>query len=343
MIHLRILLAAVAVTFASALALASSVQAHDCGARIQSIQDVGSADNIQDCLRTGQTYGVTIGAVVAGVGVVIAIVGLPGRRPAPPPRPASPPPPVQRREPEPPHHADPCFDQQVRHTTARAGARTTFNALQTLRTQRGYLESLWESTRETGYLSAVVDVGMMAGSLWTKPLAAGLGMTLAKQALAQKAAESVLKALGKELAKDLIKHLEDQHIDWIDVLGKAGESRTKSLATEMIKEQLTKIEFDRMAAELAGTGKVPDLAAIEKDFSGPIGDAAGQMVDIVKLGSSTMKVSEKLEAIRKAISTVDDHVFTAEERWESAVNEMDLAHDSLNRCRDLHGAAGGQA
>src|SRR5947209_2985752 len=81
---------------------------------------------------------------------------------------------------EPPHHADPCFDQQVRHTTARAGARTTFNALQTLRTQRGYLESLWESTRETGYLSAVVDVGMMAGSLWTKPLAAGLGMTLAK-------------------------------------------------------------------------------------------------------------------------------------------------------------------
>ena len=138
-------------------------------------------------------------------------------------------------------------------------------------------------------------------------------------------------------------NLEDQQIDWIDVLGKAGESRTKSLATEMIKEQLTKIEFDRMAAELAGTGKVPDLAAIEKDFSGPIGDAAGQMVDIVKLGSSTMKVSEKLEAIRKAISTVDDHVFTAEERWESAVNEMDLAHDSLNRCRDLHGAAGGQA
>jgi len=343
MIQLRIVLAAAAVAFASALALASPVQAHDCAARIKSLQDVGSSDNIQDCLRTGQTYSVTIGAVVAVVGVVIAFVGLPGRRPAPPPRPASPQPPVQRREPEPPHHADPCFDQQVRFTTARTGARTTFNALQTLRTQRGYLDSLWESTRETGYLSAVVDIGMMAGSLWTKPLAAGVGVTLAKQALAEKAAESVLKALGKELAKDLIKHLEDQHIDWIDVLGKAGESRTKSLAIELIKEQLTKIEFDRAAAELVGTGKVPDLAAIEKDFSGPIADAAGQMVDVVKLGSSAMKVAEKLEAIRKAISTVDDHIFTTEERWESAVNEMDLAHDSLNRCRDLHGPAGGQA
>ena len=67
------------------------------------------------------------------------------------------------------------------------------------------------------------------------------------------------------------------------------------------------------------------------------------MVDVIKLGSSTMKVAEKLEAIRKAISTVDDHIFTAEERWESAVNEMDLAHDSLNRCRDLHGPGGKQA
>lgn len=135
--------------------------------------------------------------------------------------------------------------------------------------------------------------------------------------------------------------MEDQHIDWIDVLGKAGESRTKSLAKDLIKDQLTKLEYDRAAAELAATGKLPDIVAIEKDFAKPISEALGQTMDIVNLGSSTLKVSEKLEAIRKAISTVDDHIFTAEERWESAVNEQDLAHDSLNRCRDLHGAGGG--
>lgn len=188
MIRLRILPAAAVVTVASAFALASPVHAHDCAARIQSLPDVNSPDNIQDCLRTGQTYGVAIGAVVAGVAVVIAVVGLPGRGPAPPPRPATPQPPVQRREPEPPHHADPCFDQQIRSTTARTVTRTIFNALQTLRTQRAYLESLWESTRETGYLSAVVDIGLMLGSLWTKPAAAVLGATLAEQAMLEKAA-----------------------------------------------------------------------------------------------------------------------------------------------------------
>ena len=337
----RLLFAATAITFAAALALATPVQAHDCATRIQSVQDVSNPGNVQDCMRTGQTYSVAIGTVVAGAGVVIAIVGLPGRVPSPPPRPATPPQaPVQRRDPEPPQqqpHTDPCFDQQVRFATARTSARTSFATVQTLRTQRGYLESLWESTRETGYLSGVVDIAMMAGSLWTKPVAAAIGVTLAKQTALKKLGESMLKVLGKHLANDLIKHLEDQHVDFSDLLAKAGEARTKSLAMDLIKEQLTKIEFDRAAASLAGTGKVPNLAEIEKEFSGPITDVVSQTLSVVSIGSSVMKNVEKLEAIRKLISMVDDHIFAADELWQSAVNEMDLASDSLNRCREMHG------
>src|SRR5207244_12869810 len=110
----RLLPVAVLMVGAAALALATPVHADDCSQQLRSIQDLGKAASVQDCMRTGQTYGVAVGVVVGTAGVVIAVVGLPGRTPVPPPRPAVPPqPPARRRAPEPPppHQADPSFDR----------------------------------------------------------------------------------------------------------------------------------------------------------------------------------------------------------------------------------------
>src|SRR5207248_2300148 len=126
--------------------------------------------------------------------------------------------------------------------------RTAFTTLQTLRTERAYLDELWEDTRQTGYLSAVVDVAMMAGSLWAKPagtfatklaeetLAQGAVKGMTKEILLPKIAETLIKSVGKGLAKTLVKHLEDQAIDWSELVGKAGEARLSSAAKDLIKD-----------------------------------------------------------------------------------------------------------
>ncbi len=350
---LRLLPAAGLMVAAVALALATPAHADDCSQQLQSIQDLGKAASVQDCMRTGQTYGVAVGVVVGTAGVVIAVVGLPGRTPVPPPRPAVPQqPPAARREPEPQpqRHADPCFDQQTRYTVARTTARTAFNTLQTLRTERAYLDGLWEDTRQTGYLNAVVDVAMMAGSLWTKPagtfatklaertLAQGAVKGMTKEILLPKIAETLMKAVGKELAKDLVRHLEDQNIDWSDLVGKAGEARLSSVAKDLIKDQLTQLEYDRQLSALTGTGGLPDRDLISK-FTSPVVETVDKLFSVGKLGASALKAHEKLDEIRKAISSVDDHITQMDEIWRNEVDETDLAQDSLNRCRDLHGPA----
>jgi hypothetical protein len=356
--RLKLLIVAACLAAAAALAFVVPAEADDCASKVHGIQDVGNPQNVQDCLRTGQAYSVTIGAVVAGVGVAIAVAGLPGGRSPAPPRVTQPQPPAARREPEQPsqsqQHADPCFDQQTRFTTAQTMAKTHFSALQTLRTQRAYLESIWESTRETGYLSSVVDLAMLAGSVFAKPAAALAGVTLAKQTLWTKVGEAMLKSLGKEMAKDVVKFGEDQGIDWSDLAAKpigitqtpqgpampVPQGGTGKLYTELIKKALTQLELDRITREMTGSGKLPDVSVIESTYSGPISDALGNTFSILTMGTSVFKVSDKLAAIRKAISKLDDHVSQCEDLWESAVNELDLAGDSLNRCRALHLPAG---
>lgn len=70
-------------------AAASPAAADDCASLVQTIGDLANEFKVQDCLRTGDNYGRTIGLVIGGAGVVIAAGGLvkPNRPPKQPPPP----------------------------------------------------------------------------------------------------------------------------------------------------------------------------------------------------------------------------------------------------------------
>jgi hypothetical protein len=357
--------AAVLLTAAAGLTFAHVVEANDCATLITGVQDLNNSSNIQDCIRTGQSYGMTVGIVVAVVGVVIGLVGLPSRRPLipPAPRPPAQPQPPADQEPKPDPHqkpVDPCAPAARHQAAALSASLATGSALQILRSQRTYLDLLWEQTRESGFWSATFDLATLAGSAFTKPVAAGMGIAIARQSLASKVAEAGLKALGKELAKDLVKHLEDQGIDFSDlalkplggVQSKEGPQWVPSGASgkfyaEKIKDALTQLELNRTARRMLGTGEIasgaetgPLKRLIENNYSGPISEVIGHTVSVAMMGNGIFKSHEKLDAILKAIRVVDDHVIQLELRFEDTQDQLHQAVDELNRCRQFNPAPG---
>ena len=357
--------AALCLMIGGALTFAQPAQANDCGTLITGIQDLNNPANIQDCIRTGKSYGTTLGIIVAVAGVVIGLVGLPSRRPLTPsdPQPPAPtqPPAVEKPKPDPRSKPDPCAPAAQHRADALAASHSTGSALQILRSQRAYLDMLWEETRESGFWSATFDLATLAGSALTKPVAAGVGIAIARQTLGAKVVEAGLKALGKELAKDVVKHLEDQGINFDDLALKPlgglqtkdgpqwvpGSGASGKFMAEKIKEALTQSELTRNARRILGTGELaggaetgPLKKMIENNFSGPISEVIGNTMSVVMMGNGIFKTHEKLDAILKSIRVVDDHVIQLELHFEDTQTQLHEAVDELNRCRQLNAAPG---
>jgi len=358
--------AALFLVIGGALTFAQLAEANDCGTLITGIQDLNNAANIQDCIRTGQSYGTTLGIIVAIAGVVIGLVGLPSKRPLTPPEPRPPAPaqPPVEQKPKPdsqPKPADPCAPAVQRRADALSATLSTGSALQILRSQREYLDTLWEQTRESGFWSATFDLATLAGSAFTKPVAAGMGVAIASQTLGRKVVEAGLKALGKELAKDVVKHLEDQGINLDDLALKPlggvqtkdgpqwvpGSGASGKFMAEKIKEALTQSELTRNVRRILPTGEIaggaetgPLKKMIENNYSGPISEVIGNTMSVVMMGNGIFKSHEKLEAILKSIRVVDDHLIQLELHFEDTQNQFHEAVDELNRCRQLNPGPG---
>lgn len=337
---------ALAVTFlgfGAWLALTGVARADNCDLKI----------NPSDCQNTAWTIGVVTTIAAAAAGAAVASGGLGGGTKTEP-TPSTPP---EEESAKPDASADPCAEEETRLQTASVRARTLASSMQIMDANIEALEEAWENSRQAGYYTASIDLGFLAGSVWTKPLQGLLGSQAIKQTLAQKVIESGLKAFGKELSKDLVRHLQDQGINWEDLALKAVGSASGRDASgaipmgpptgasgkayfEIIKKALTDmkvLELQRQAVGPGGSLSKPVLDAIrrnvETDFSGPLTDGFSQAISVYQMGEGVFKSTKKMDAIRAALRTARDKRFEAEQRWEDARDEMELARHALNLCR----------
>lgn len=353
---LRLVLATAAVVLGAAVASATPAVASDCGNRIHSLQDINTQGNINDCMQTGAAYSATIGAVVAGVGVVIAVVGLPGGRgagtPTAPAQPQPPQPQSPRPSPEEPkpddstrsHPPDPCADRVTRVEIAGASSRILFSGVQTLRDQAAYFNREWENARQAGFWSATYDIATMAGPILAAPVAKAVAKMTGevivevalKDTIKARVVEAALKSLEGMLGKDLLNSLAEQDIDWKDPAAVAKLARST-------KDEITRIQMAKAVKGWAVRGK--DLAfdpayesvkhLVEESVAGPITEVIPQVASLLSIGYGMFESHERMEAIHAILNQVEDHLTRLEGRWEDAVNGLDLATAALAHCRDL--------
>ncbi|MCW3479218.1 hypothetical protein OL229_06515 [Neisseriaceae bacterium JH1-16] len=266
---------------------------------------------------------------------------------------------------EPP--SGPCADEQMRMGLASLSARALSDQLQNLRHLQEVLDWQFIHADETAYLSGVTDAVL----LWESAMAKELGVKAADkigqtilQKIAAKSIEAALKALGKEAFKDLVRHLESQHIEWTDLFWKANTDRTKKSVLEAAKQFLTMRQMqmylkaglraddslsgmftpDGKFVVRAGTGNYAQAyekirKEVESNY-GAIFDTLGNLHSLYNLESSALDNQSKLEDLRAEAKKVQDQTLLMQLKVDKAMEEMDLARSALNYCHQIHPEAG---
>jgi hypothetical protein len=239
---------------------------------------------------------------------------------------------------------------------ARTISRASHVGLQELRRIRNLLEMEWEFTREASYLSGVIDVGFLLGSVWTKPVE-GLkrfaGRAIAEKVIGNQLIAASVKALGKEVTKDITKAMLEQNIAWEDLVLKPGvgvsvaggvpvpDGWFKKLIQQKIEESVTRDTMSNLMGQgLRASG--PAAAAYEQtrnkvveQLAKPMADWVGNWLSLATMGAGAISGRKKLAAIREQMSQIDAQIFEVEQIFEDAVHELDLARSALEHCLQL--------
>ncbi|HEX9694864.1 MAG TPA: hypothetical protein VGB64_00960 [Actinomycetota bacterium] len=312
------------------LLLAGAALADNCDLRI----------NPGDCQNTAWTVGTIATVAAAGAGAAAAAGALNGKPDEEPP----------------PEKPDPCAAEEGRLEAARYESRLINAALQDFRGLMNMLETMYEDTRQASYLSGVVDVGFIAGSVWGKPAGAAAGaLGWAGKAAAEKLIGNALLAAGikgvtKEMVKDAIRSMEDMDIKVEDLAAKPLKDAAKKAFTqklgeyiankkmgEFLKNGLRASDFRGVTFSVRYAGAFEKIRdSVTKNYAQPLADFVGNAMSLYSMGESAWSGAKKLEAIRGEMSRVRQQTFDLESRFEDALFELDLANDSLRHCREYN-------
>lgn len=320
------------------------------------------------CFRLAQT---NIGAATGSSMGAGGAAGAAGVTVVPPPAQPVPPaesPPIE----QPPagdergKNLDPCADASDRVDRARGNARAAHLSLQEFRRIRNMLEMEWEHTRESSYLSGVVDVGFLAGSVWAKPGAAGVrallgdawGTRAGTRLIESELFAAGVKAFGKETMRDIFKGLTEQEIKYLDLalkpggVGKIGDVPVpdgwlkkflqQKLEESLIRRTMNDAMQQGLRATGEGIGKYEAMRKLVQDtYAKPLADFFGNFMSVMSMSAGAFSGAKKLAALRENMRFIDDQIFEVEQLFEDATSEWDIAKAALQHCRELHPVGGG--
>lgn len=235
---------------------------------------------------------------------------------------------------------DPCQAEMDRMAAASANSHALQASLQQLRAMRDTLEQQRELARESGYMNASVDLAATAAP-WLA------GTTLAPGAALM---VNVLRGMGGEVLKDLSNFALDQGVDLqglvsagvgVSTVGPDGTpiAGTGGASQQALGELIKKFLMSRAKNQLAKSGAAVTesaLKSLEENMAGPLSDMFGNLVSLGSIGSGVMDVSRTLAQFDSYIDKIRSTISSAEQSFDSALQEMDLARSALNYCRTLH-------
>lgn len=322
-----------------------SVYAHDCSSPGDCEQTAGYNTLIALIGGLLGTLAGLLGNALAGTNAVTDGGGEAAGTPGGVVPPAEPP---KKEEERPKQPRKPCQDESERMTQARANAKVLLLSLQELRNIKAALDVQYENVRATTYGSGVIDIAFLAGSVLGKA-PVKVGVEAAKETLQAKLFEAAVKAYYKEAFKDVVKILNEQNVNFADLIKKPAEDVVKKAVIEKLKESLTNRALEKVAGGLGTTIEALDKnfaeplkQSIKLNYSGPLGDYFGNLLSVYKGASGVFSGKETLENIRQAINEINAKLTDAQLQFDSALADYDIAAASYRDCVRLHPEAGGE-
>jgi hypothetical protein len=234
--------------------------------------------------------------------------------------------------------ADPCQVDLDRVVDASIRADIFQSARQHWQQLAAMLDNQYETARQAAFWGASLDVAFMAGSMWTKPAAAMLGVEIAEQTLAQKLREAALKSMGQELLKSLA--TSPEAMKWWDVLyNKPGEGAAMTGAQEALTKLISDGEMQKWAIY---RGIDPDgpvgkglRTTIENEFISPMLDSLLNLKGLYDTGAGALEGRQQLQAIAEQIRDARRRLAQADSEFDDALAEKAGAMRTLQRCRQI--------
>ena len=268
---------------------------------------------------------------------------------------------------EPPHEPpDPCAGR-LQKVEELAGEINALNgALQEMIRIRNVLDLEWSNTVRSSYVSGVIDVAFLAGSLWKQAgtkaietlISEGVGKAVSIKVIENELAAAAVKALGKEVMKDISKAMLDEDFTWSDLVTKpVGVSYPKPVpmpegaGKKWLQQKLTEVlvrrrmqEHMEMGLRAGGEGwkgYARMRQVVESTYAKPLADRFGDMLSILSMGIGVYSGVRKAAMLREKIGWLSDQISELQLRFEDAVNQHDVARDAYQRCRDRNPPGGG--
>jgi len=242
---------------------------------------------------------------------------------------------------------NPCQAVIERFQLAKLNQEVLMSAYLSWKSVYQSLDELYWKTSKAGYWSGVVDIGLLAGSVFGRPLAGLskglLGKKILSDTLKQKLLEAALKSMLKGSLKDMSKYFDPAYL-----AQKQVEDVGKKSLQEMLKEQITtRIMQDYLSKgniraggfdgatvkfmeDVKNYNKFRDIIA--KTYADHWANFLGDSISLYNAGMDAFTTKEQLEIIRMRLNAARDNIFKSEQALDAATDEMSLARDSYNHC-----------
>lgn len=192
----------------------------------------------------------------------------------------------------------------------------------------------------SGYANAMIDLGFIAMTAFVRSgtsIFDAAARAALKNALAQKFLATALKALGKEVLKDVIKAYADQKIDFAGLVTKPMEDMDKKFLTEIIKAAVLRVRMEGLMAR----GAVPYHCyeamrrLVKEKAADPIGDVVGQTLSFYSMAIDAATTHTKWEILLMKRNHIMKQATEVSLELDQAIDEADIAKADYDYCLKL--------